>query len=105
MHLVNLGRFLASVNCYGLTSIEAVILQGKKIIENNHFDHDELVLGMVWNNDYFTDCNYLINRHDLDKVSKDLPVVFRRACGHVVSCNTKALQLLNINEATKQVDG
>lgn len=105
MHLLNVGNFLTSVNCYSATSIEDVVNFGIAFIENKDLGENELILGMGWNNDYFTDENRLINRFDLDRVSTTNPVIFRRACGHVVSCNTKALELLGIDQNTLQVDG
>lgn len=105
MHLLNVGNFLTSVNCYGATSIQDVINRGLEFIASRELDENKLILGMGWNNDYFTDENRHVNRHDLDKISQTHPVIFRRACGHVVSCNTRVLQILGIDETTAQVEG
>ncbi|GAE25994.1 exoenzymes regulatory protein AepA precursor [Halalkalibacter wakoensis JCM 9140] len=40
------------------------------------------------------------NRYDLDKASTDLPIVVTRTCLHIVSVNSKALQLAGIDATT-----
>jgi predicted amidohydrolase YtcJ len=44
-------------------------------------------------------------KEDLDKVSKDIPVMATHISGHFCSVNTKGLELLGINAASKQPDG
>ena len=44
-------------------------------------------------------------KDDLDKVSKDIPVMITHISGHFCSVNTKGLELLGINAASKQPDG
>src|SRR5699024_6813345 len=46
----------------------------------------------------------LITRHDLDKISTEIPIVFTRVCGHMATGNTKALEILKVDENTR-VDG
>ena len=105
LHLYNLGSFLSSLNLYGLTSIEAIINAGKKYISSHNLGHNQTVIGRGWNQDYFTDEKRILNRHDLDLISTDFPIYFKRACGHVTVCNTKALQLVGITAKTPQVFG
>ena len=105
LHLYNLGSFLSSLNLYGLTSIEAIIDAGKKYISTHNLGHNQTVIGRGWNQDYFTDEKRILNRHDLDKISTDFPIYFKRACGHVTVCNTKALELVGITAKTPQVLG
>ncbi|OYU95845.1 MAG: amidohydrolase [Bacteroidetes bacterium B1(2017)] len=44
-------------------------------------------------------------KDDLDKVSKDLPIMVTHISGHFCSVNSKGLELLGINANTKQPDG
>jgi predicted amidohydrolase YtcJ len=44
-------------------------------------------------------------RDDLDKVSRELPVVIVHQSGHLASMNSKALELVGINAATKDPQG
>lgn len=105
LHLLSLGNFLGSVNCYGLDSIQEIISKGKSYLEKKNFQENEAIIGMGWNQDYFKDEQRLLHRKDLDQISTQIPLIFKRACGHVLCCNTKALELLNITCETPQVDG
>lgn len=105
MHLYSLGVALQSVQLYGSTSIDDVISRARKFITDNNVPDGAFVTGRGWNQDYFTDENRMITRHDLDKISTTHPIVFNRACGHLATCNTKALEVCNITRDTPQIDG
>ena len=105
LHFQNLGNFLASLNLYGVSSIKEIISKSKEFIASHTFEPNQAIVGRGWNQDYFSDEKRLLNRHDLDEISTDYPLIFKRACGHVSVCNTKALQLTGINGTTPQVDG
>lgn len=49
------------------------------------------ILGRGWNQDLFSD-QRLPSRHDLDRVSRDIPIAIHRVCGHIAVLNTRALQ-------------
>ncbi|MGM0411407.1 MAG: amidohydrolase [Bacillota bacterium] len=42
------------------------------------------------------------NRYDLDEVAKDYPVVITRTCNHIAVANSKALEILGIDENTSE---
>lgn len=63
------------------------------------------ILGRGWNQDFFSDADRMPNRWDLDKVSTERPVCATRACGHALSVNSKALELLGMTADPPQVDG
>jgi len=94
-----------TVQLYGLTSIEALIAQGKAFVSAHPNPTGQAVFGRGWNQDYFTGEARLVNRTDLDQISTDFPIVFSRACGHVVTANSKALAVLGITASTPQVEG
>jgi len=45
------------------------------------------------------------NKFDLDKVSKDIPIMIIHISGHFASVNSKGLEMLNINSNTKDPEG
>lgn len=63
------------------------------------------ILGRGWNQDFFADGKRMPDRWDLDRVSTEHPVCATRACGHALSVNSKALELLNITADTPQMEG
>jgi len=63
------------------------------------------ILGRGWNQDLFPGEKRMPNRWDLDKVSTEFPVCAVRACGHALSVNSKALEMLGITADTPQMSG
>jgi len=60
--------------------------------------------GDGWNQDFFPS-KTLPDRHVLDRISTDIPIVLSRVCGHLASVNTKALEMAGITAATPQPAG
>lgn len=103
LHLWGVGAAMSSCNLTPAKSIDNIIQLGKIFIEDN--EGLKVLLGRGWNQDYFTSGEKrLINKHDLDKISTKIPIVFNRICGHVTVGNSKALEMLNIDENSR-VDG
>ncbi|HPX32001.1 MAG TPA: amidohydrolase [Erysipelotrichaceae bacterium] len=94
MHLLKYSRQLKRVQLHDCKSKKEVIALCKKYIK----DYPELVKeglrGRGWNQDNFDD-GQLLTKEDLDSISKDIPVVLVRVCGHMCCCNSKALEMLN----------
>nr|WP_312578524.1 amidohydrolase family protein [Sedimentibacter sp.] len=103
MHIASVGAAMDSCDLTNSSSIEDIIKLGRSFLKK----HKNIIAlhGRGWNQDYFTSGEIrLINRFDLDRISADIPIVFERVCGHVLVGNTKALEVLGIDENTK-VDG
>ncbi|MBB6213982.1 hypothetical protein HNQ80_000051 [Anaerosolibacter carboniphilus] len=104
MHLVNYCLSLHQVDLRGTTSIEALIQKGIDFLSSIEKKDGFWLQGRGWNQDYFTKKTFP-TRHDLDKISADYPIVFARACGHVVVVNSKALSLAGVTKVTPQLEG
>ena len=103
LHITMVGEAMNTCNLTTAKSIEDIINLGKEFIEKNK--GLAALNGRGWNQDYFTTGEKrLLNRFDLDKISTEIPVVFDRVCGHAAAGNTKAMELVGINENTT-VDG
>ncbi len=105
LHLYNLGRSLQCIKLQGLDSIDKMINDSINFIRENNIQPGTFVVGRGWNQDYFVDEKRLITRHDLDKISTEHPMLFTRACGHMAVCNTKALELCNVDKNTPNIEG
>ena len=57
---------------------------------------DGWAMGIGFNQDDWTDCNEVPTRLDLDKACGDVPAYIERACGHIATLNTKALELMGM---------
>lgn len=103
MHLSLIGDAMTSCNLTSSKSIDETIKLGMNFLEKNK--NIVALYGRGWNQDYFISGEKrLLNRFDLDKISAEIPIVFERVCGHVSVGNTKALEILGVDENTI-VDG
>jgi len=105
MHLLNYGFSLTLVDLVGVTSIEEMNNKVRASILYNNIEDGKWVSARGWNQDYFKGHKEFPTRHDLDKISKEHPIVLTRICGHVVVVNTKALEVLNITRESSQIEG
>lgn len=104
-HLGYIGEWLILADLSSARSIDDIVDIGKRFIEENPELCKNGLVGIGWNQDYFADEKRILNRHDLDRISVDIPIVFKRVCGHVVSANTKAIEMAGITGDTPQFDG
>lgn len=64
----------------------------------------EWILATDWDDSKWSERRY-ITKEDLDPFSKTNPVMLIRICGHLVSVNSRALQLAGINKDTPDPSG
>ena len=105
MHLLNYGQTLAIAPLHRHTGSLADMLQCLSDHRERHGLRGGWLLGRGWNQDFFVDVHRMPTRRDLDLVSEDIPICATRACGHALSLNSKALELLGITADTPQPDG
>ena len=93
MHLLGYGRVLSQVDLREHSgSLEEMLAYLKtRIVVSGQW-----LIGRGFNQDYFKDGARLPSRSDLDEVSRDVPVVLTRVCGHMCVANSKALELAGI---------
>lgn len=105
LHLLMFGDSMAQVSISDSTSINDMINKCKNfMIEHpENVKHGMHALG--WNQDLFVDEKRTPTRFDLDKISTDIPIVLERVCGHILSTNTKAIEMLGIDGNSPQWDG
>lgn len=98
MHFVEFGLCSRMINLEKADSVEAVIARGKEYIEKNQI-RDGWVLGYGWNENRFRTA-VMPSKYDLDKISKDLPIMITRVCEHIVAVNSKALEITGADRNT-----
>jgi len=105
MHFMQMTEVMYQVDIDGVPSIDEMIRRGREFIK----DHPERVANGMhaigWNQDLFEDSDRMPDRHDLDKISTEIPIVLERVCGHIVSSNTKAIEKLGIDGNSPQYPG
>lgn len=95
-HLYHVGEEIYQVRLLGVQSLAEVLRRGREFIAENAIASGEIVCGNGWNQDYFKDENRMPSRYDLDKISTKHPIIFNRACGHVLVCNSLALEVAGL---------
>ncbi len=101
MHLLGFGEALQLCRLEGTTSVTDLQIKLKDFALRSS---DTWIRGRGWNQDYFTDSRLPL-ASDLDKIVSDRPVVLNRACGHILVCNSKALEIAGISKETPQPEG
>ena len=106
MHLLNFGQSLTMAELAAHTDSLAGMLDYLREFANRRpAGEGRWIRGRGWNQDYFTDEHRMPDRHDLDTVSEDVPVVIVRCCGHCLSVNSKALELCGVTADTPCPEG
>ena len=106
MHLVEYGYLLGMPQLAKHTGSLAGMLDCMRGFLAAHPRRgDAWLIGRGWNEDLFADVHRMPDRHDLDRVSREIPVCAVRACGHCLVVNSRALQLLGVTAGTPQPAG
>ncbi|MGN0976479.1 MAG: amidohydrolase [Faecousia sp.] len=102
MHLLGYGQSLCIAQLADHCGSRKELLN---FLRENPLGRGGWILGRGWNQDFFSDGNWMPTRWELDTVSTTQPICITRACGHALSVNSKALELLGITADTPQVEG
>lgn len=106
MHVLNYGQTLRMAPLHRHTgSLEEMLGCLRRCLQENRGFRGGWLMGRGWNQDYFADEQRMPTRHDLDKVSTDVPICAVRACGHALTLNSKAIELLGVPNNPDQPDG
>ena len=105
MHLLSYGYSLTMADLNGADSVEDVVQRTRDFMEQSSLEEGRWIRGRGWNHDYFNGEKRLPTRYDLDRVSRDHPVCVTRTCGHVLTVNSKALEIMGISKGTPQIPG
>ncbi|MDR0571213.1 MAG: amidohydrolase [Clostridiales Family XIII bacterium] len=104
IHCVTYAWYENCVKLHAAASPEDVIRLGKEHVEGRRLPQGSWVIGRGWNQDNFTEPR-MLDKADLDAVSKDAPVAFLRTCGHVCAVNSKALEIISELAQAKALSG
>ncbi len=100
MHLLNLGNTMAMCPLAEADSLADLIRRLSFFLEQKALPAGKWLLGRGWNQDHFSPASGMPTRFDLDQVSTMHPICIVRCCGHALSVNSRALEVLGITEST-----
>lgn len=101
-HLFNLAELNSQLVLNEVNSIDEIIEKGKKYLKDN--PNLQIIFGRGYNDDYLLE-KRLLRKDDLDKISKEIPIIITRVCGHVQTINSKAISLLKLHPTDKVAGG
>lgn len=102
MHFMQFAETLNQAQIEDATSIDEMLEICKKFVEENPKRVEKGLHAIGWNQDLFVDGDRMPDRHDLDKISTEIPIVLERVCGHIVSTNSKIIEMLGLDENSPQ---
>lgn len=105
LHFLMYGYGLMEVNTQGVRSIDELVERCRKYMDENPELCKTGLYSIGWNEDLFTEGEKRApNRHDLDRISTEIPVVMSRICGHVQCGNTMAIRNLGLDIGFEPMD-
>ncbi|MCR4607725.1 MAG: amidohydrolase [Oscillospiraceae bacterium] len=106
MHLLNFGQSLQAAKLAPVTdSLSGMLDHLAAFLKSNPPRPGQWLVGRGWNQDYFTDVSRMPDRHDLDVISSEIPILITRTCGHCCVVNSRVLELAGIGPDTPSPDG
>ena len=106
MHLLSFGNTLYGAKLgEHTTSLRELLDYLKEYLEEKRPAPGQWIKGRGWNQDYFRDAERMPDRHDLDGVSAEVPIVITRTCGHSCVVNSPALKAAGISRNTPDPEG
>lgn len=101
MHFLDNGYSFRKLDLKNARSAEDVVKMGRDYLQRQDISKGSWLEAYNWNDNHW-ESKRLPTRKDLDMISRDIPIVASRVCGHIVIVNSKALELLGINKNTPQ---
>lgn len=99
LHLLNFAYSRTKINLYGTTSIAEILEKSKQWLAERKPAPGTWVSAAGWNHYSFQE-GRMLNAGDLDQISTEYPMIFTRVCEHTVVVNSKALELIGIDDST-----
>lgn len=101
LHFLMTAQYLSMLNITNVPSMAELLNRIERHIKENNLTEEDILYTEGWNQNQFSDEKRVPNRHDIDKVSKDVPVILIRVDRHMASLNTAALNYFKITKDTK----
>ncbi len=105
MHILSFAERMYQVKINDCKTIDEMIERCRDFIKKYPDRVKNGLHSQGWNQDLFVDSDRMPTRFDLDKISTEIPVILERACCHVLTANTKAIEMLGLDKDSKQFNG
>ena len=105
MHILSFAERMYQVKINDCKTIDEMIERCRDFIKKYPDRVKNGLHSQGWNQDLFVDSDRMPTRFDLDKISTEIPVILERICGHILTTNTKAIEMLGLDKDSKQYSG
>lgn len=106
MHLLNYGNTLELCDLSRCTGSLAELQDGlRHFLREQKIQPGSWIRGRGWNQDYFSPATGIPTRQDLDTISTEHPICIVRCCGHCLVVNSRAMELLELDNRLPQPEG
>lgn len=105
MHLMQRAESAWRADISGSRSIDELIGRCRDYIARYPDRCKNGLYALGWNQDLFEDGGRMPDRHDLDRISTEIPVVLARICGHVASSNSRLIEMMGLGPDTAIAGG
>ena len=99
MHMLLTGLGFRRLDLRGVSSVEELVERGRAYVARQSLAPGEWVIGYGFDHNRFP-VPVLPDGAAAEAISRDIPVVLDRVCGHVGAANAKALALAGFDEGT-----
>ena len=104
-HIFTVGLNMAQLQLSGARSLHEIIERGRRFLAEHPDAGKRGIEGGGWNEDLFTEGERRFpDRHDLDQISSEVPIVVRRVCEHIFSVNTRAIEIMGLTKDSPQFE-
>jgi predicted amidohydrolase YtcJ len=83
LHLLSFARFLDALNLEAAKSINEIISLGKEALVSR-----KLLIMYGYDDSFFS---APLSRNDLDSISREIPIIAYRSCGHIATVNSAVM--------------
>ena len=105
MHLIKIGTRMGQVKLADAVSVDDIVEKVSRFRDEHPDCCSQGISAAGWNQDRFLDEKRMPNRYDLDRISREVPVVLSRVCSHVAAVNSKALEILGLDQEGRTIEG
>ncbi len=97
MHFMLLGETRNQAVIENAKTIDEMVEICRKFAKEHPENVKDGLHAMGWNQDNFVDSSRFPDKNDLDKISTEYPICLERICGHIISCNSKLISMLDFD--------
>ncbi len=102
LHIIGHGEKLLNLDLSKITSSKDLIISLQERARN--LEDGEWLIGEGWNENQWENPR-ILHRDELDAIFPDNPVLLNRVCRHAAIVNSKALEIAEIEDSTKDPQG